>query len=49
MDALSLIVGHPDDGDLLEHLTDIDDVALGLERVGPYRDRLIQGLFSDFL
>lgn len=49
MDAPSFIVGHPDDGDLLEHLTHIDNVASELERVGPYRDRRIQGLFSDFL
>lgn len=49
MDAPSFIVGHPDDCDLLEHLTHIDDVASTLERVGPYRDRRLQGLFSDFL
>ena len=48
-DAPSFVVGHPDDGDLLGRLTCIDDVAPKLERVGPYRDRRMQGLFSDFL
>ncbi len=49
VDAPSFVVGHPDDGDLLEDLAHIDDVAPRLERIGPYRDRRIQGLFSDFL
>ena len=49
MDAPSFVVGHPDDGDMLGQLVHIDDVAPELERFGPYRDRRIQGLFSDFL
>ncbi len=49
VDAPSFVVGHPDDGQLLDQLTHIDDVAPKLERVGPYRDRRLQGLFSDFL
>ena len=48
-DAPSFAVGHPDDGRLLGGLTCIEDVASKLERSGPYRDRRIQGLFSDFL
>jgi hypothetical protein len=48
-DAPSFVVGHPDDACLLEQLTCIDHIAAKLERLGPYRDRHIQGLFSDFL
>lgn len=48
-DAPSFTVGHPDDGYLLGGLTCIEEVAPKLERIGPYRDRRIQGLFSEFL
>jgi hypothetical protein len=34
---------------LLDQLTDIDDLAPKLEPFGPYRDRRLQGLFTDFL
>jgi hypothetical protein len=49
VDAPSFVAGHPDDGCLLDQLTDTDDVAPKLERFGPYRDRRLQGLFTDFL
>jgi len=49
VDAPSFVVGHPDDGGVLDQLTHIDDVAPKLERFGPYRDRHLRGLFSDFL
>jgi hypothetical protein len=48
-DAPSFVVGRPEDCYLLDGLTHIEDVAPRLERLGPYRDRRIQGLFSDFL
>jgi hypothetical protein len=49
IEAPRFVVGHPDDGDLMEKLARIDDVAPRLERFGPYRDRRMQGFFSDFL
>jgi hypothetical protein len=49
MDAPNFVVGHPDHTHLLEQLTQVDDMAPRLERLGPYRDRRLQGLFSDFL
>lgn len=48
-DAPQFGLGHIDDGDLLAQLTDMGGAASRLERVGPYRDRRLQGLFSDFL
>ena len=35
MEARRFVVGHADDGDLMEKLARIDDVALGLEHFGP--------------
>ena len=49
IDAPRFVVGYPDDGDLLDQVTHIDDVAPRLERIGPFRDRRLQGLFSDFV
>ena len=48
VDAPSFVVGHPDEGCILDQLTHIDDITPKLERFGPYRDRRLQGLFSDF-
>jgi len=49
VEAPSFVAGHPDDGRVLDELTHVDDVACKLERFGPYRDRRLRGLFTDFL
>jgi hypothetical protein len=48
MEAPRFVVGHPDDGELMEELAHVNDVAPRLERFEPYRDRRMQGFFSDF-
>ena len=49
VEAPSFVAGHPDDKRVLDALTHVDDVASKLERFGPYRDRRLSGLFTDFL